>query len=64
MILPGPPKKEIVVFDVSPRMPGSPGIAATPYAGYLFGQPMSVGRRVAKEIKQAAKENRLDLILS
>jgi 5-formaminoimidazole-4-carboxamide-1-(beta)-D-ribofuranosyl 5'-monophosphate synthetase len=64
MILPGPPKKEIVVFDVSPRMPGSPGIASTPYAGYLFGSPMSVGRRVAKEIKQAVAKNKLDQIVS
>ncbi len=64
MVMPGPPKKELVVFDVSPRMPGSPGIGATPYAGYLFGQPMSVGRRVAREIKQAIKEKKLDKILS
>src|SRR4030042_5332244 len=37
-ILPGPPKKEIVVVDVSPRMPGSPGIIETAYGRYLFGQ--------------------------
>src|SRR3990167_1346476 len=47
MITPGPPKKDIVVFDVSPRMPGSPGISATPYSNYLFGQSLSMGRRVA-----------------
>jgi 5-formaminoimidazole-4-carboxamide-1-(beta)-D-ribofuranosyl 5'-monophosphate synthetase len=64
MILPGPPKKEIVVFDVSPRMPGSPGIASTPYASYLHGKPVSVGRRVAMEIKQAVEKNQLDKILS
>lgn len=64
MILPGPPKKEIVVFDVSPRMPGSPGIAATPYSNYLFGKPMSVGKRVAMEIKQAIETNKLAEILS
>lgn len=64
MILPGPPKKEIVVFDVSPRMPGSPGISATPYAGYLYGEPITVGRRVAKEIKLAVEQDKLKLILS
>lgn len=64
MILPGPPKKEIVVFDVSPRMPGSPGIAATPYSKYLFGESLSVGQRVAKEIKQAIEQNNLEAILS
>jgi len=64
IIIPGPPKKDIVVIDVSPRMPGSPGIAATPYSGYLYGSSVSVGRRVAKEIKLAMKTKRLDQILS
>ncbi len=64
VITPGPPKKEIVVFDVSPRMPGSPGIAATPYSKYLFGESLSMGRRVAMEIKEALKSNRLEEILT
>ncbi len=64
MIIPGPPKKDIIVFDVSPRMPGSPGIASTPYSGYLFGKSVSAGRRVAMEIKQALEENRLEEIIS
>ncbi len=64
MILPGPPKKEIVVFDVSPRMPGSPGIAATPYSGYLFGENISAGKRVAMEIKEAINQNRLEDVLT
>ena len=58
-ITPGPPKKDIVVFDVSPRMPGSPGISATPYSNYLFGQSLSMGRRVAMEIKEAIEKNKL-----
>ncbi len=61
-ITPGPPKKEIYVFDVSPRMPGSPGIAATPYSNYLYGQQLSMGRRVAMEIKEAIKKNQLNKI--
>lgn len=64
MILPGPPKKEIIVFDVSPRMPGSPGIFATPYSGYLFGENISMGKRVAIEIKQALEEGKLERILT
>ncbi len=64
MIIPGPPKKEFVVFDVSPRMPGSPGIAATPYSGYLFGKPISAGERVAMLIKNAAEAGRLKEITS
>lgn len=58
-VTPGPPKKEIVVFDVSLRMPGSPGTFATPYSSYLYGTPISVGRRVAMEIKQASKQEKL-----
>ncbi|MBI5122517.1 DUF1297 domain-containing protein [Candidatus Roizmanbacteria bacterium] len=64
MIIPGPPKKDIVVFDVSPRFPGSPGITATPYSGYLFGKAVNVGRRIAMEIKDALRDNRLEEIIS
>ncbi len=56
------PKLEIVVYDVAPRMPGSPGINATPYSGYLYGQSLSMGRRVAMEIKEAIKQNKLNKI--
>lgn len=62
VITPGPPKKEIVIFDVSPRMPGSPGISATPYSAYLFGKNISMGRRVAMEIKAASANNKLKTI--
>lgn len=64
IITAGPPKKEIIVVDVSPRMPGSPGIFATPYSGYLFGKPISVGRRVAMEIKEAVSQNKLKTIVT
>jgi 5-formaminoimidazole-4-carboxamide-1-(beta)-D-ribofuranosyl 5'-monophosphate synthetase len=64
MIIPGPPKKEIIVFDVSPRMPGSPGIKATPYSGYLFGKSVSAGERVAMQIKEAIENDKLEQILT
>lgn len=64
VITPGPPKKEIIVFDVSPRMPGSPGIFATPYSGYLYGQNISMGKRVAMEIKEALEKGELEKILT
>jgi len=64
IITAGPPKKEIIVVDVSPRMPGSPGIFATPYSSYLFGRPISVGRRVAMEIKEAIKRNKLKTVIT
>jgi len=64
VITPGPPKKEIIVFDVSPRMPGSPGISFTPYSGYLYGQNISMGKRVAMEIKEAIEKGELDKVLT
>lgn len=64
IVTPGPPKKDIVVVDVSPRVPGSPGITATPYSGYLFGRPVSVGERIAMEIKQAISLNQLEKVLT
>ncbi len=64
IIIPGPPKKDIVVIDVSPRVPGSPGIAATPYSEYLFGEPISVGRRIAMEARMALGLKQLDKIIT
>lgn len=64
VITPGPPKKDIIVFDVSPRMPGSPGITSTPYSGYLYGQSISMGRRVAMEIKEAIQNNKLEEVIT
>lgn len=64
VITAGPPKKEIIVFDVSPRMPGSPGIFATPYGMYLYGQNLSMGKRVAMEIKNAIETGKLETILT
>jgi 5-formaminoimidazole-4-carboxamide-1-(beta)-D-ribofuranosyl 5'-monophosphate synthetase len=52
--------QEIVIFDVSPRVPGSPVIGTTsPYTRYAYGMPMSVGRRIAREVKQAAESGKL-----
>ena len=64
VITPGPPKKEIIVFDVSPRMPGSPGIFSTPYSGYLYGQNISMGKRIAMEIKKALEKNCLKDVIT
>jgi 5-formaminoimidazole-4-carboxamide-1-(beta)-D-ribofuranosyl 5'-monophosphate synthetase len=60
----GPPKEELVVFDVSMRIPGSPGIMFTPYSYYMHGENMSVGRRIAKEINTAVNANTLKDLLS
>jgi 5-formaminoimidazole-4-carboxamide-1-(beta)-D-ribofuranosyl 5'-monophosphate synthetase len=47
------------IFDVSFRVPGSPGVRFTPYGDYLYGRGMSVGERIAMEVKEAAKQGRL-----
>jgi 5-formaminoimidazole-4-carboxamide-1-(beta)-D-ribofuranosyl 5'-monophosphate synthetase len=57
-------KERFVVFDVSFRMPGSPGTRFTPYSSYLYREPISFGRRVAQEIKQAEQENRMKEVTS
>jgi 5-formaminoimidazole-4-carboxamide-1-(beta)-D-ribofuranosyl 5'-monophosphate synthetase len=57
-------KEDIVIFDVSLRIPGSPGTAATPYSGYLYGKSMSVGERCALEIRNAVKEKRVGEIVT
>lgn len=64
LIVPGPPKKDIIVIDVSPRVPGSPGIFATPYSNYFFGKSISIGERIAMEIKNAIRLNSLPKILT
>lgn len=60
----GPPKEEFVIFDVSMRIPGSPGTMFTPYTGYLYGENMSVGHRLAKEVREAIRLDRLIELVS
>ena len=55
-------KEDIVIFDVSMRIPGSPGTMFTPYTAYLYQNPISVGERIAMEIKKAAEKDKLDLV--
>ncbi len=55
-------KEDIIIFDVSMRIPGSPGTRFTPYSGYLYGESLSYGERIAMEIKEANKQKKLALI--
>ncbi|TSC59533.1 MAG: 5-formaminoimidazole-4-carboxamide-1-(beta)-D-ribofuranosyl 5'-monophosphate synthetase [Candidatus Peregrinibacteria bacterium Greene0416_62] len=57
-------KEDIVIFDVSFRMPGSPGTFATPYTRYLYGEAMSVGERIGMELKAAVGEGRLEEVVT
>ena len=56
---------ELVVYDVSLRVPGNPILATTsPYTKYQYGETFGVGRRIAMEIKKAQKDERLDEIVT
>ena len=57
-------KEEMVVFDVSMRIPGSPLTRFTPHSGYLYGDSISYGERIAMEIKKAIETNRLEEIIT
>ena len=56
--------EDIVIFDVSFRMPGSPGIRYTPYMRYRYGEDISMGKRVAMEIKNAYRKGRLSEVVT
>jgi 5-formaminoimidazole-4-carboxamide-1-(beta)-D-ribofuranosyl 5'-monophosphate synthetase len=57
-------KEDIVIFDVSLRIPGSPGTFATPYTRYLYGEAMSVGERIGLEIRRGVEGNALGEIVT
>lgn len=57
-------KEEIVIFDVSLRIPGSPGTRYTPYSGYLYGESISYGERIAMEVQTALKKDKLQEIVT
>ncbi|MFH1100912.1 MAG: formate--phosphoribosylaminoimidazolecarboxamide ligase family protein [Methanobacteriota archaeon] len=57
-------KEEMVVFDVSLRIPGSPLTQFTPHSGYLYGESISYGERIALEINKAIETDRLKDIVT
>jgi 5-formaminoimidazole-4-carboxamide-1-(beta)-D-ribofuranosyl 5'-monophosphate synthetase len=59
----GPPK-ELVCYDVSLRVPGSPGTRFTPYSAYRWGRDVSVGERIAMEVVMARDTKRLQDVLT
>jgi 5-formaminoimidazole-4-carboxamide-1-(beta)-D-ribofuranosyl 5'-monophosphate synthetase len=63
IIVAGPPK-EFVVYDVSLRIPGSPGTRYTPYSAYRWGRDVSVGERIAMEVVMARDAGRLPEIVT
>jgi 5-formaminoimidazole-4-carboxamide-1-(beta)-D-ribofuranosyl 5'-monophosphate synthetase len=63
VIVSGPPK-DFVCYDVSLRIPGSPGTRYTPYSSYRWGRDVSVGERIAMELRRARDEKRLAEVLT
>ncbi len=56
---------ELIVYDVSLRVPGNPIVATTsPYTKYQYGETFGIGRRIAMEIKRAQEEGRLEEIVT
>jgi 5-formaminoimidazole-4-carboxamide-1-(beta)-D-ribofuranosyl 5'-monophosphate synthetase len=63
VIVAGPPKA-FVCYDVSLRIPGSPGTRYTPYTAYRWGRDIAVGERIAMEIVMARDAGRLGEVLT
>ena len=56
---------EMIVYDVSLRVPGNPIVATTsPYTKYQYGTTFGIGRRIAMEIRRAVEEDRLSDIVT
>jgi 5-formaminoimidazole-4-carboxamide-1-(beta)-D-ribofuranosyl 5'-monophosphate synthetase len=56
---------DIVVYDVSLRVPGNPIMATTtPYTKYLYGETFGVGKRIAMELKSAASTQSIPQVIT
>ena len=58
-------KLEIFVFEISARIVAgtNPFIEGSPYTALKYDEPMSTGRRISRDIKQAIEQGRLDEVL-
>lgn len=59
------PDQKFYVIEISARIVAGTNlfIEGSPYSDLLYNQPMSTGRRIAREIKSAIEKNKLKLIL-
>ena len=59
------PDQKFYVIEISARIVAGTNlfIKGSPYSDLLYNEPMSTGRRIAREIKTAIKENKLSQIL-
>jgi 5-formaminoimidazole-4-carboxamide-1-(beta)-D-ribofuranosyl 5'-monophosphate synthetase len=58
-------KLQIFVFEISARIVAgtNPFIEGSPYTALRYAEPMSTGRRIARDIKQAISQGRLEEVL-
>ena len=58
-------KLDIIVFEISARIVAgtNPFIEGSPYTALKYDEPMSTGRRIARDIKQAIEQGKLEEIL-
>ncbi|MDD5469721.1 MAG: formate--phosphoribosylaminoimidazolecarboxamide ligase [Candidatus Peribacteraceae bacterium] len=58
-------KLEVFVFEISARIVAgtNPFIEGSPYTALKYKEPMSTGRRIARDIKQAIGQGRLEEVL-
>ncbi|MBN2454219.1 formate--phosphoribosylaminoimidazolecarboxamide ligase [Candidatus Woesearchaeota archaeon] len=59
------PELKFYVFEISARIVAgtNPFINGSPYTALRYKEPMSTGRRIAREIKNAIEKNQLDKVL-
>ncbi len=57
---------KFVIFEFSARIVAGTNlfINGSPYSDLLYNEPMSMGRRISREIKEAIKLNRLDEVIT
>jgi 5-formaminoimidazole-4-carboxamide-1-(beta)-D-ribofuranosyl 5'-monophosphate synthetase len=59
------PAKGFTVFEISARIVAGTNLFPTgsPYSSFLYEEPMSTGRRIARELRSASERNMLDRIV-
>ncbi len=59
------PDLDFVVFEVSARIVAGTNLypMGSPYSHFLFDEPMSTGRRIAREVREASKRGRLSEVI-
>ena len=59
------PEQEFLVFEISARIVAgtNPYMQGSPYSQIMYDEPMSTGKRIAREIKNAVAEDRLNEVI-